>query len=128
MRDVMETNSTLVQDSRYVVGGQTEVNNTALEWWERTVFALDESDIIYTVQKSSEGRLDNIAKTFLNDSSYWWVIAQYNAILDPFTEITEGRILRIPTPARLQSMLGAGRLGGYASSREVPLSNITPIV
>lgn len=124
----METNSTLVQDSRYVVGGQTEVNATALEWWERAVFTLDESDIIYVVEKSAEGRLDNIAKTFLDDSSYWWVIAQYNAILDPFTEIAEGRILRIPTPARLQSMLSAGRLGGFVSTREVPLTNVTPIV
>jgi len=125
----METNSTLVQESRYVVGGQSEVNNqgTRLEWWERQEFTLDESDTLYTVDQKSVGRLDNIADAFLGDDNLWWLIAQYNAILDPFSEITEGRILRIPTKARVQTLL-SGKLGGYPSTREVPVNNVTPIV
>lgn len=123
----METNSTAVQDSRYVVGGQTEVNSTRLEWWERANFDLDESDIRYVIDKNSTGRLDLIADAFLGNSHLWWFIAQYNAILDPYVEIVEGRVLRIPTRDRVQTML-TGRLGGYASTREVPLTNITPIV
>jgi len=123
----METNSTLVQESRYVVGGQTEVNSKALEWWERATFTLDESDTRYVVDKQSAGRIDLIAKAFLGDSNLWWLVAQYNAILDPFAEISEGRVLRIPSQARVQTML-SGKLGGYASTREVPVTNITPIV
>lgn len=123
----METNSTLSQRSRYVVGGQTEVNQNALEWWERTQFQTAESDTTYVVEKRAEGRLDLVAQAFLDDSSLWWLIAQLNSILDPFGEIVEGRVLRIPTKERVQSMLN-GRIGGYDSTREVPLTNITPLV
>ena len=122
-----EKNSTLVQNSRYVVGGQTEVSSTHLEWWERAVFTLDESDFKLVIDRSFEGRLDLIASTYLGDSHLWWFIAQYNAILDPYAEIVEGRVLRIPTQDRVKTML-AGRQGGYASTREVPLTNIVPIV
>lgn len=123
----MEKNSTLVQNSRYVVGGETEVNQTALEWWERTNFTLDSTDVTYTVEAKVEHRLDLIAEAYLGDGSLWWLIAQYNMILDPFAEVTVGRILRIPTPARAKTML-KGKLGGFESTREVPLTNITPIV
>ncbi len=123
----METNSTLVSKSRYVAGGITEVNNTALEWWERSNFRLDGSDRFYVVQEKYAGRLDMIAQDFLDDSRLWWFIAQYNAVLDPYGEIFPGRVLRIPTKDRAITML-TGKLGGVASTREVPLTNITPIV
>lgn len=123
----MEKNSTLVQNSRYVVGGETEVNQVALEWWERTVFTIDSSDTTYTVEDKVAGRLDLIAKAYLGDDSLWWLIAQYNMVLDPFGEIVAGRVLRIPTPARVKTML-KGRQGGFESTREVPLMNVTPIV
>lgn len=123
----MEKNSTLVQNSRYVVGGETEVNQTALEWWERTVFTLDDSDTTYTVEAKAVGRLDLIAQAYLGDSSLWWLLAQYNMILDPYSEITVGRVLRIPSTARVKTML-KGQMGGYESKREVPLNNVTPIV
>lgn len=122
-----ETNSTLVKNSRYVAGGQTEVNSTRLEWWERAVYTLAESDLLYTVDKITSGRLDLIAQAFLGDSHLWWLVAQYNAVLDPVSEIIEGRILRIPARDRVQSML-TGKLGGYKSTREVSLMNITAII
>jgi hypothetical protein len=123
----METNSTLVQRSRYVAGGVTEVNRSALEWWERSNFQADDTDRFYAVEDKFAGRLDLIAQLFLEDTRLWWFIAQFNAILDPFTEIFGGRILRIPTKERVQAML-TGKLGGIPSAREVPLDKITPIV
>lgn len=122
-----EKNSTNVQKSRYVAGGATEVNQFALEWWERVNLEPDDTDTTYVIESKSEGRLDLIAKAYLDDSRLWWLIAQYNAILDPYNEIIEGRVLRIPSKSRAQSMLN-GKLGGYESTREVPLSSITPIV
>jgi hypothetical protein len=122
-----EKNSTLMAKSRYVSGGVTEVNKAALEWWERASFSADGSDQIYVVEDRYAGRLDLIAALFLEDSKLWWVVAQYNAILDPYNEIFPGRKLRIPTKSRVQTML-TGRLGGVASEREVPLTNISPIV
>jgi hypothetical protein len=122
-----EKNSTLVQRGRYVAGGVTEVNTKALEIWERSDFTSDGSDRTYVVEPRFAGRLDQIAQTFLDDSRLWWFVAQYNAILDPYLEIFPGRILRIPTKDRAQTML-TGKLGGIDSTREVPLTNITPIV
>jgi nucleoid-associated protein YgaU len=123
----MDKNSVNVQNSRYVSGGETEVNSTRLEWWERIQFEVDPSDMRYTVDIKTEGRLDLIAAAFLGDSHLWWLIAQYNAILDPFSEITIGRVLRIPSKDRA-GMLMNGRVGGFKSARTIPLSNITPIV
>jgi hypothetical protein len=123
----MQKNSTVITKSRYVSGGVTEVNSNAIEWWERANFRLDSSDRQYVVQEKYNGRLDLIAQDFLDDSRLWWFIAQYNAILDPFTEIFPGRVLRIPTKDRALSMM-TGKLGGVSSTREVPLTNISPIV
>jgi hypothetical protein len=122
-----ETNSTLLKNSRYVAGGITEVNSTALEWWERAQFQGSDTDGSYVVEAKFVGRLDLIAMQFLGDSRLWWVLAQYNAILDPFNEIVTGRVLRVPTTSRVQTML-SGKLGGVKSTREVPLTNISPIV
>ena len=124
----MKNNSTLLKTSRYVAGGTAEVNKTAIEWWERTVFEADPTDTEYVVEKRFEGRLDWITALFLGEQNvrYWWVVAMLNNILDPYTEVTTGRIIRIPTKERLQNMQG-GKLGGVPSSREVPTS-ILPIV
>lgn len=123
----MEHNSTLVAKSRYVSGGITEKNSTALEWWERSNFRVDGSDRFYVVEEKFSGRLDLIAQQLLDDSRLWWFIAQYNAVLDPFNEISTGRILRVPAKDRVQTML-TGKLGGVTSTREVPVLSITPIV
>lgn len=124
----MEKNSTLVRGSRYVSGGTTEVNKTAIEWWERSVLKTDPTDFQYVVEKQFEGRLDWITAVYLGEQNirYWWVVAMLNNILDPYTEVTTGRIIRIPTKERLQNML-SGKLGGIPSTREVPTS-ILPIV
>jgi hypothetical protein len=123
----MEKSSVLVKNSRYVSGGTSEVNARAIEWWERTVLTPDASDIIYVVERRWEGRIDLIANALLGDSRLWWLIAQYNAVLDPVNEIREGRVLRVPLKDRAQAFLN-GRIGGVDSLREVPTNNITPIV
>ena len=121
-----EKNSTLVRSSRYTSGGTTEINATALEWWERIVLPVNPDDSMYVVEKKFEGRLDWITATFLDEPRYWWVVAQYNNILDPYSEVTEGTILYIPTIERVKSIM-SGKVGGIESKREVPIS-ILPIV
>ena len=125
---MIEKNSVLRQKSRYVSGGVTEVgsNNTALEWWERTVFQSSENDVPYQVERKFEGRLDLISAMFLGEPRLWWVLAQYNSILDPHAEIKEGSIIYIPSKERVGLIL-SGRTGGIASTREVQIS-ILPIV
>ena len=90
-------NSVLQKKTRYVSGGETEVNIRSLEWWERKVFKPSQDDLRYVVEKHLEFKLPSIATMFLNDPKLWWIIAQYNNILDPVTEIYEGRVLLIPS-------------------------------
>jgi hypothetical protein len=120
------TNSLLSKYSRYVAGGTSEVANNMIEWWERSIFPRDPSDIVYTVQNFYAGRIDYIASVFYSEPRYGWVIAQYNNIIDPFAEIFPGRILLIPTLARLPLILGT-KQGGVASTAE-PVSLISPII
>jgi len=123
-----EINSVNRRKSRYVSGGETEVNSSgALEWWERTTLESSTDDQRYTVERRFEGRIDLIAALFLGDPRYWWVIAQYNSILDPHAEIVEGSIIYIPSTERLETILSGGRTGGVQSTREVRPS-ILPIV
>jgi len=121
-----EKNSTQIRTSRYSAGGTTEVNPIAIEWWERVVFPMNSDDTTYIVEKKFVGRLDWITATFLDEPRYWWVVAQYNNILDPSSEITEGMILYIPTIDRIKTIM-SNKIGGVPSKREVPIS-ILPIV
>lgn len=124
----MEKNSVLVKGSRYVAGGSTEVNKVSLEWWERNVYVTDPTDFMYVVEQRFEGRLDLITAIYLGEQNirYWWLVAMLNNILDPYTELKTGRVIRIPTKERLQNML-SGKMGGVPSTREIPIS-ILPIV
>jgi len=121
-----EKNSVLRRKSRYSSGGVTEVSDNRLEWWERNVFTSDGEDSLYTVDQRTQGRLDLIAAMFLGEPRLWWVIAQYNKILDPYAEIVEGAKIYIPSSERVDAMLD-GRTGGVPSTRQAPVS-ILPLV
>jgi hypothetical protein len=121
-----ETNSLYNKYSRYVGGGTTEVANNMIEWWERGIMPRDSTDIVYTVENFYAGRPDLISNAFYNEPRYGWVICQYNNIIDPFGEIVAGRILLIPTMARLPLLL-LTKQGGVNSTRE-QVNLISPII
>lgn len=112
------TNSSIEQKlSRYVQGGLTEVGPIGLEWWGRFNFPIDEaSDLHYIIDETTAGRLDKVAYGFYNDPALWWVIAQYNYLLDPYEEAFIGRILTIPSNERVQ-LLMTQKVGGIDSAR-----------
>lgn len=119
-------NSLFNRYSRYVGGGESEQANNFIEWWERALFSIADDDINYTVENFFEYRLDQIATMFYGEPRFWWVIAQYNNILDPVGEIYTGRILRIPSKDRLSTML-ASKQGGVKSKKQ-PIATISPVV
>lgn len=105
------------KSSRYTQGGITEVGPIGIEWWNRFNLPLDsDSDSFYTVDSKTQHRIDKIAIGFLNDPTLWWVIAQYNNILDPYSEIEIGRVLYIPSRERVELML-TNKIGGIDSTR-----------
>jgi len=123
----MSTNSTYTKNSRYTHGGSTEVDGKFLQWWDRKKFPYDNSDVYYTLERTYEGRPDKLASIFYGDSSVWWLILQYNNILDINDEFVAGVELRMPTKDRLQRDLLSGKSGGVPSTRIQP-TIIGPIV
>lgn len=119
-------NSLYNKYSRYVGGGVTETANGFIEWWERSNFQQDPSDIVYTVENFYEGRLDLISSVFYNEPRWWWLIAQYNNILNPAAEIVAGRVLFIPSKARLPLMIGTKK-GGEESTKQ-SVNTISPVI
>lgn len=120
------SNSLFNKFSRYVAGGETETADGYIEWWERSTFRRSDTDIQYTVENFYVGRLDLISAVFYGEPRWWWLIAQYNNILDPFSEITAGSVLMIPSKDRLPLLI-ATRQGGYKTSKK-PVSTIAPVI
>lgn len=120
------TNSLYNKYSRYVNGGTTEQAEGKIEWWDRSILRTADTDTIYVVENFYEGRLDLIASVFYNEPRYWWLIAQYNNVLDPFGEVVAGLVLRIPAKDRLPLLL-TGKQGGKDSTKQ-PVNTISPII
>lgn len=107
--------SVLRNNSRYVLGGQSEVSPGFLEWWNKDFLATDSTDVIYILEKKFEQRPDLLSYSFYDDPYLWWVICQYNSVLDFNTEFVEGLILRIPTKTRVTALLSSNKTGGIPS-------------
>lgn len=55
-------------------------------------------DSAYTVYKVMENdTLDSIALQYYNNPTYYWIIADFNRIIDPFEKLEVGRLLQIPS-------------------------------
>lgn len=108
------------KNGRYVFGGTTEVSAAVVEWWSRNTLRRDPTDIVYFFEKKYEGRPDMLGFVFYGDPGMWWIIAQYNSILDPFEELKEGKILIIPTLERVKAeMFSANtKVGGIPTTRK----------
>ena len=108
-----------VKNGRYTLGGITEVSEHALEWWDRNPIASDKTDMIYYIEKKYEFKPHMLGLVFYQDEALWWVICQANGIIDPMTELTEGKMLRIPTFARVKAEIFTKNMkpGGTPSTR-----------
>lgn len=122
----MSANSVLNRTSRYVSGGTTEISDTAIEWFERTSIPFAADDTVFVITESLQGRLDMVAKIFLDDPKLWWVIAMHNNILDVNFEVSTGVIISIPSKERVNALL-SGKVGGVPSTR-VLRPGVQPIV
>ena len=98
------------KNGRYKKGGTTETdNNDRIEWWERAVFESHSSDIKFMVSREYEQRIDSIAYLFYADHKLGWFICQYNNVIDPLSEVVEGRILWIPSKVRMEALLSSSK-------------------
>lgn len=60
-------------------------------------------DTTYSIHfvKSNE-TLDMIALYYYNNPTYYWIIADFNRIVDPFIELVEGQQLKIPVFSNIE--------------------------
>jgi hypothetical protein len=70
----------------------------------------DEEEII--VQEGMEGQLDTFAQAAYQNRALWPVIASTNLIDFPMEQVTVGRRIRIPKPARVAAALQAATARG----------------
>ena len=98
--------------SRYVQGGDTETYSNRLSWWERREFTKDADDINITITDRTHHRPDLLSYDLYEDSSYGWMILQYNNILDITDEFVVGAEFVAPTAERLFFVLMNKETGG----------------
>lgn len=118
MADNSIKNSTYnTRNGRYALGGLTETSSFAIEWWDRNLLQKDVTDIIYAVEKKYEGRPDQLGYLFYGEANLWWVLAQYNGIVDPIGELVEGKVLFVPLIERVRASMLKSKPGGVPSTR-----------
>jgi nucleoid-associated protein YgaU len=54
----------------------------------------------YDVQRGDT--FDSIALEFYNNPTLYWIICSFNRIQDPFTELVEGQVLKIPSISNIE--------------------------
>ncbi len=61
-----------------------------------TQIKFDTPFLVHTIEATDT--LDSLALTYYNNPTYWWIIAYFNKINDPFVNIVQKyRVLKIPT-------------------------------
>jgi hypothetical protein len=96
------TKVTLPAASMFVTTPVYEADGDVIFGLMRPAIQQSSSDRVITVTQADENRLDRIAFKALQDSRYWWAIALLSDVVDPLTEITTGKLLRVPPVSALQ--------------------------
>jgi hypothetical protein len=71
--------------------------------------AQDDKSLVYASGSSWAG----IGVQQLLDPNAWWAIADLSGVIDPFTELTEGRKLRSPSVSRYQLQILPSDRGSF---------------
>lgn len=78
---------------------------TEPETWRPRAIPTRGDDLFTEVGAGEVGRLDLVSLRVYKTGSLWWVIAFANKIIDPFSEVTSGLVLRYPTFENVVSTL-----------------------
>lgn len=87
--------------SRYTQGGTVDVYPTKVGWWERRNLKKDDTDIFIEIQPGEDRRPEIIAWNVYQRPNLAWVVLQFNNIVDVETELTIGKVIRLPSLRRL---------------------------
>ena len=74
--------------------------NNMLQIREKIDTSMADTDNVYTVKEGDN--LRDIAHKRLGDARLYWVIADFNKIIDPFEKLSVGKALRMPSLKRVR--------------------------
>lgn len=106
------TRATDSKNSRYVNGGTTDIYTSRLGWWEKRELDFADDDIRFVIDKSTEARPDMISYQVYGKAMYYWVVLQYNNIIDLQEELLAGKEIRLPKFSRLILSIMNKKTGG----------------
>jgi len=111
-------NSVQSRESRYVQGGDTDVFENRLGWWERDIgtFQDDATDLFITIAPQYSKRPDRLAFDMYGRSGLQWLVLQYNNIVDINEEFLAGKKIRLPDPSRAAFSFLNKRTGGIPAT------------
>lgn len=69
--------------------------------------AEDDGDVFVMVTQELEKRPDLVAAKAYDNPDLWWVIYEFNGIRDPFFDLKQGMLLRIPALDRVLEAIEA---------------------
>ena len=97
-----QRNSVFNPKSRYVQGGDTEVYENRLGWWERDLDSLteDDTDDFIVIANRYDRRPDKFAADYFGNATMMWVLLQFNHFVDINEEFVAGKRIRVPIPDR----------------------------
>lgn len=73
-------------------------NNKEVDYLNTKIPIMDfENYSNYTVPQYAEGRIDIISYLHYETVELWWLIAQFNDIINPLDELHSGKVLKIPS-------------------------------
>lgn len=64
----------------------------------------------YTVTHEQEHRPDLVALTVYGDPSLWWVLAQYNGLINSLAETLMGLVLKVPDRTEIDAFFNQTQL------------------
>ena len=83
---------------------KTPQSNWYLDVYEDRGFNPDTTDVNYQVESKYKNRPDLLSYDLYGSVDYWWIfVIVNNNIHDSIFDLTPGKIIRVPLPARVSS-------------------------
>ena len=98
----MENNVINKKFSRYTQGGTTYVSiDDKVKWWDRIVLAKSDDDLTVEIIPRFNRRPERMAYELDGKTELFWLILQYNTIIDINKEFITGKFVKVPSPTRV---------------------------
>ena len=100
------------KNSRYIDTDLIKFSDGISYWgvWNRMLELKDSEESFkykeHVVKAGEVGCLDILSEKYFNNERLWWVIAAFNNLIDPVSEMVVGQKIKIPNAQFIQLFLG----------------------